>query len=222
MSVHIFRRREDLKLNPSSRKVHEYMYIMDWESDGKSRWTLNMFYWEPAAVLPLFKIRYPEINSENSWNFTKYPEILQKVPVFYINYNMLLLIPEIFLFSKCSFSILENPKKIPENSWISGEVEVTDQQGANVIDYVERSSALLEVLVLHRTLLNHSDNAFLALKIWYGVHHRLIVRRAITLNIQLCFVENQKGANAIDNVHWFSNTVESVLMPFWLSTYNMV
>ena len=34
-------------------------------------------------VLPLFKIRYPEINSENSWNFTKYPEILQNVPVFY-------------------------------------------------------------------------------------------------------------------------------------------
>ena len=35
------------------------------------------------AVLPLFKIKYPEINSENFWNFTKYPEIVQKVPVFY-------------------------------------------------------------------------------------------------------------------------------------------
>ena len=30
------------------------------------------------AVLPLFKIKYPEIKSENSWNFTKYPEILTK------------------------------------------------------------------------------------------------------------------------------------------------
>ena len=37
------------------------------------------------SVLPLFKIRYPEINSENSWNFTKYPAILQNVLVFYIN-----------------------------------------------------------------------------------------------------------------------------------------
>ena len=36
------------------------------------------------SVLPLFKIRYPEINSENSWNFTKYPEILQNVQVFYM------------------------------------------------------------------------------------------------------------------------------------------
>ena len=29
------------------------------------------------VVLPLFKIKYPEMNSENSWNFTKYPEILR-------------------------------------------------------------------------------------------------------------------------------------------------
>ena len=65
-------------------------------------------------MLPHFKIRYPEINSENSWNFTKYPEILQNVQVFYINcIYMMLLIPEIFWFSKCAFSILENPK----NSW---------------------------------------------------------------------------------------------------------
>ena len=47
------------------------------------------------SVLPLFKIRYPEINSENSWNFTKYPEILQNVPAFYQLYRMLL-IPDFF------------------------------------------------------------------------------------------------------------------------------
>ena len=40
---------------------------------------------QELSVLPLFKIKYPEINSENSWNFTKFPEILQKVPVFYIS-----------------------------------------------------------------------------------------------------------------------------------------
>ena len=53
------------------------------------------------TVLPLFKIRYPEINSENSWNFTNYPEILQKVPVFYI--NMMLLIPDFCLILEMLF-----------------------------------------------------------------------------------------------------------------------
>ena len=70
------------------------------------------------SVLPLFKIRHPEINfkflkfQKISWNFKKYPEILQNVQVFYQLY-MMLLIPEIFSFSKCAFSILENPS----NSW---------------------------------------------------------------------------------------------------------
>ena len=46
------------------------------------------------AVLPLFKIKYPEINSENSWNFTKYPEILQKVSIFYNkNYVLYIFLP---------------------------------------------------------------------------------------------------------------------------------
>ena len=172
------------------------MYIMDWESDGQSHWTFNYVLLRTSSSASTFQneIFWNKLWKFHkiSWNFTKGSSLLSIV---YMYTCMLLLIPEIFLFSKCSFSILENPKKflkIPEG---------TDQQGANAIDYVERSSALLEVLVLHRTLLKHSVNAFLALKIWYGVHHRLIVRRAITLNIQLCF-ENQKGAYAIDNVQW--------------------
>ena len=33
-----------------------------------------------VPVLPLFKIKCPEMNS---WNFRRYPEILQKVTIFY-------------------------------------------------------------------------------------------------------------------------------------------
>ena len=49
------------------------------------RMMVELFYCHFSPVLPLFKIRYPEINSENSWNFTKYPEILHNFQVFYIN-----------------------------------------------------------------------------------------------------------------------------------------
>ena len=69
------------------------------------------------TVLPLFKNEYPEINSENSWNFTKYPEILRKVPVFYINCTWCYRFLNLFLFSKLLFCILGNPQKflkIPE------------------------------------------------------------------------------------------------------------
>ena len=51
----------------------------------------------PAPVLfPLFKIKYPEILSETFWNFTKYPEILQKCPSLLYQLYMMLRIPDFF------------------------------------------------------------------------------------------------------------------------------
>ena len=68
------------------------------------------------------KLNNPEINSENSWNFTKYLEIWQKVPVFlsivYDTTNSWIFI----ILERKKIISLKTPK-IPENSWISGEVE---------------------------------------------------------------------------------------------------
>ena len=65
-------------------------------------------------VLPLFINKYPEINSEHSWNLTEYPEILRVES--YDGTNSWFL----FLFSNCLYpEITQNSW----NSWISGEVE---------------------------------------------------------------------------------------------------
>ena len=93
----------------------------------------NYSTWSSASTFQNY--RYPEINSENSWNFTKYPEIFTKCSSLLYQLYMMLLIPDFFLFSKCAFSILENPK----NSWKflkfgrSGSIIIIIRSGSIII-----------------------------------------------------------------------------------------